>query len=232
MVYDKREEFKRIDDTMLRDIRIECNRHQIPFFWIAPVYDDGKGTSYKVAIDTNKCVDENKQYACNALVPGSMGIDLTDDLIRDLIKVLNGFKVVLNDDRIVMSSNDMTPSRLLSGEGITYDDEEGGFFMDDEDDGGAFSMEVETMPVNPEKKKDTPSIDTKKPERHDVMMTTTQTDEVDIKIGFNDSLPKLEEDYIDEDPNKKEKKEGEAAGIDTKPESDPIEKNDAFPEAK
>ena len=52
-MYDKRDEFKQLNDTILKDVRRAFNRAGIPFLWIAPVYDDGKGTKYRVAMDTN-----------------------------------------------------------------------------------------------------------------------------------------------------------------------------------
>lgn len=112
-MYDKRAAFKKIDEG-LNEIRKMCNREQIPFFWIAPVYDDGKGTEYKVALDANKEPKENIQYACNALVPGSMDIDLTQDLIRDMVKVMNGFKVVANDSQITISAESISPEKVFA----------------------------------------------------------------------------------------------------------------------
>ena len=58
-MYDKRDEFKQLDNTILKDVRRAFNRAGIPFLWIAPVYDDGKGTKYRVAMDTNKEIKEN-----------------------------------------------------------------------------------------------------------------------------------------------------------------------------
>ncbi len=72
-MYDKRDEFKQLNDTILKDVRRAFNRAGIPFLWITPVYDDGKGTKYRVAMDTNKEIKENIQYACDALDPGKYG---------------------------------------------------------------------------------------------------------------------------------------------------------------
>ena len=107
-MYDKRDEFKQLNDTILKDVRRAFNRAGIPFLWITPVYDDGKGTKYRVAMDTNKEIKENIQYACDALTPGSMGMDLKDDLIRDIIKVMNGYKVVTDYNPIVLNEGELT----------------------------------------------------------------------------------------------------------------------------
>lgn len=96
-MFNKEKEFELIEEK-LNEIRIACNRMQIPFIWIAAVKDDGALTQYKVAVDENDAPDlDVKKYPCHALVPGSMGIALKDDKIRDIIKVLNGFKVVANN---------------------------------------------------------------------------------------------------------------------------------------
>lgn len=92
-MFSKEKEFEVVEDK-LNDIRIICNRLQIPFIWVAAVKDDGVSTQYKVAADENSTSVDMTKYPCHALVPGSMGIKLQDDKIRDIIKVLNGFKVV------------------------------------------------------------------------------------------------------------------------------------------
>lgn len=95
-MFNKENEFALIEEK-LNEIRIACNRMQIPFIWVAAVKDSGTSTKYKVAVDENDAPDlDVTKYRCHALVPGSMGIKLQDDKIRDIIKVLNGFKVVAN----------------------------------------------------------------------------------------------------------------------------------------
>lgn len=95
-MFNKEMEFELIEEK-LNEIRIACNRLGIPFIWVAAIKDDGASTEYKVAIDDNETPDlDVVKYPCNALVPGSMGVELQDDKIRDIVKVLNGFKVVAN----------------------------------------------------------------------------------------------------------------------------------------
>lgn len=203
MVYDKRKEFKKLDETLLKDIRIACNRLQIPFFWIAPVYDDGKGTQYKIGLDTNEEVSENKQYVCNGLVPGSMGVHLTDDLIKNIIKVINGFKVVMNDDRLVMRAADFAPSSLLSGSNGEY--EEGGvFYMNDDFEEEEKAMENNIPPMNTEEGSFIEAVTAKR----DVIEQVSEIDHFGIRIERNTSLPYIKEDY-DEDEESEEEEEKE-----------------------
>lgn len=95
-MFDKEKEFELIEEK-LNEVRIACNRLGIPFIWVAAIKDDGASTEYKAAIDENENPDlDVVKYPCHALVPGSMGVKLADDKIRDIVKVLNGFKVVAN----------------------------------------------------------------------------------------------------------------------------------------
>lgn len=145
-MYDKRDEFKQLDNTILKDVRRAFNRAGIPFLWIAPVYDDGKGTKYRVAMDTNKEIKENIQYACDALTPGSMEMNLKDDLIRDIIKVMNGYKVVTDYNPIVLGEGELVnAASTLAKAGLPAsmkDDGEGGFYLDVED--GAEDIEPDS----------------------------------------------------------------------------------------
>ena len=145
-MYDKRDEFKQLDNTILKDVRRAFNRAGIPFLWIAPVYDDGKGTKYRVAMDTNKEIKENIQYACDALTPGSMEMNLKDDLIRDIIKVMNGYKVVTDYNPIVLGEGELVnAASTLAKAGLPAsmkDDGEGGFYLDVED--GAEDIEADS----------------------------------------------------------------------------------------
>lgn len=97
-MFNKEKEFELIEEK-LNEIRIACNRLEIPFIWVAAIKDDGISTEYKATIDENDVsgLDITK-YPCHALVPGSMGIKLQDDKIRDIVKVLNGFKPVANTE--------------------------------------------------------------------------------------------------------------------------------------
>ena len=84
-MFDRRAEFEKIEE-LLNQVRIQCNRAMIPFIWVAVVSDDGKQTGYQVAIDENQKRDrKDKNYVCNALVPGSMEVSLADDKIKDKI---------------------------------------------------------------------------------------------------------------------------------------------------
>ena len=61
-MYDKRDEFKQLNDTILKDVRRAFNRAGIPFLWIAPVYDDGKGTKYRVALASFSRASSNSEH--------------------------------------------------------------------------------------------------------------------------------------------------------------------------
>ena len=56
-------------DDKLKEIRIYCNRLQIPFIWVAAVYDNGNETEYRVAVDENNQIEdvEEKPYICQGL---------------------------------------------------------------------------------------------------------------------------------------------------------------------
>lgn len=130
MMFDRSAEFEKIEE-LLNEVRIRCNRAMIPFFWIAAIQDDGKKTAYKVALDENsKKADAGKKYICNALVPGSLEVSLADDKIKDMVKVLNGFKVVPNEPLPVVSPEDFSyNNRIRQDDGYQMDEE--GIYIDE-----------------------------------------------------------------------------------------------------
>ncbi len=130
-MFDKRKQFEPIEE-MLNEVRIACNRAMIPFIWVAAVGDDGKQTDYRVAIDENQDKEpfDPKKYACHALVPGSMGVTLNDDKIKDIIKVLNGFKVVAKDTPITINPEEFSYSNMFpENKMYQYDEEEQAYVM-------------------------------------------------------------------------------------------------------
>lgn len=194
-MYDKREEFKQIEATLLKDLRVACNRLDIPFIWVAPVYDDGNGTEYKVALDSNKEMKENIQYACDALTPGSMGIELKDDLIRDIIKVLNGYKVVTDYNPIVLKEGELgTASTLTENETSTSvkRDEDGGLYLEDddkmtdEDSNAVTSVEESILSEMPKS-------------LHQVINPVDENND-QIHIECNTFLPFIDSDFNDDTP--------------------------------
>lgn len=137
-MFDKEKEFEFIEEK-LNEIRIACNRLGIPFIWVAAIKDDGTSTEYKVAIDENETPDlDVVKYPCHALVPGSMGIKLADDKIRDIIKVLNGFKVVANTS-IPYNPEEFSYSALFPQKNDLYevDQTEGAIYVRMDDAGDA-----------------------------------------------------------------------------------------------
>lgn len=167
-MFDKEKEFELIEEK-LNEIRIACNRLGIPFIWVAAIKDDGMSTEYKAAIDENVTPDlDIVKYPCHALVPGSMGIKLADDKIRDIVKVLNGFKVVANT-AIPYNPEEFSHSALFP--------QMSDFYEIDKTDGSIF---VRMDEPKDEQKKD-----------------KEQAEEVPIvlKINASDVLPKIEEDF-------------------------------------
>lgn len=129
-MFEKIKEFELIEEK-LNEVRIACNRLGIPFIWVAAVKDDGLSTEYKAVIDENETPDLNvTKYPCNALVPGSMGVRLQDDKIRDIIKVLNGFKVVANT-ALPFNPDEFSYSALFPQKNSLYefDQTEGSIFV-------------------------------------------------------------------------------------------------------
>lgn len=119
-MFDKEKEFELIEEK-LNEIRVACNRLQIPFIWVAAIKDDDISTQYKVAVDENDTPDlDVTKYPCHALVPGSMGIKLQDDKIRDIIKVLNGFKVVAST-ALPINPDDFSYSTLFPEKNSLYE---------------------------------------------------------------------------------------------------------------
>lgn len=139
MEFNKEKEFEAIEEK-LNEVRIACNRAQIPFVWVAAIKDDGVKTDYKVAVDENSTKDlDVTKYACHALVPGSMGIKLQDDKIKDIIKVLNGFKVVAKDTTISINADELSYQTLFPETGSIYkfDKSEGAYVMPTDGKGDA-----------------------------------------------------------------------------------------------
>ena len=135
MAFDKQKEFEMIEKK-LNEIRILCNRAEIPFIWVAAVRDDEEKTDYRVTLDENMDgtpLDPAK-YACHALVPGSMEIKLKDDKIKDIVKVLNGFKVVAKDNPITINPEDFSYAKIFP--------KQESFYQYDEDTGGCAMSEV------------------------------------------------------------------------------------------
>lgn len=127
-MFDRKAEFEKIEE-LLNQVRIQCNRAMIPFIWVAVVSDDGKQTGYQVAIDENQKRDrKDKNYVCNALVPGSMEVSLADDKIKDIVKVLNGFKVVPKEPLPSVSPEDFSYGSRI-GEGGRYEQDEEGIYI-------------------------------------------------------------------------------------------------------
>ncbi len=108
--FDKRQIFKDLIEPSLEDIRRKCNRYDIPFVWVAAVYNDEKETKYAAVVDpndANKAGDETADnddglggYLGNTITPGSLEMRLHDDKIKDIIKVMNGFQVIAKDNTI------------------------------------------------------------------------------------------------------------------------------------
>jgi len=135
MAFNKKDEYKAIDD-MLNEVRIACNRALIPFIWVAAVKDDEDSTVYMVAVDENQEVaPEVVQYKSNALTPGSLEVKLQDDKIRDVIKVLNGFKTT-SENPIAYNPEDFSISSILPEQSTAFefDKSEGIYLLPSDDD--------------------------------------------------------------------------------------------------
>lgn len=195
-MYDKRDEFKQLDNTILKDVRRAFNRVGIPFLWIAPVYDDGKGTKYRVAMDTNKEIKENIQYACDALTPGSMEMDLKDDLIRDIIKVMNGYKVVTDYNPIVLGEGELVnATSTLARAGLPAsmkDDGEGGFYLDVDDNEEDIEADSDVASAGETMLQQVPVA------LHRVIEPADQSDN-QIHVERSTFLPYIPSDFDDED---------------------------------
>lgn len=206
-MYDKREEFRRLEGTILKDVRKAFNRAGIPFLWIAPVYDDGKGTAYRVAMDTNKEIKENIQYACDALTPGSMGIDLEDDLIRDIIKVMNGYKVVTDYNPIVLNAGELSPASTLTDKNLPKTmktDEDGGLYLDvDDNDDEEEDAEAESS-VTCAEEIELPQV----PKAlHHVIESASPDGIGQIHVEHDQTLPFIPSDFDDEEEEEEKQEE-------------------------
>lgn len=130
-MYDKRKNFEPIDEK-LNEIRILCNRERIPFVWIAAVYDDEEETGYHIYLDENTKKGDlrDARYVSNGLTPGTMEIELQDDKIKDVVKILNGFKAVPSKPQFEFNAEVLpTSTNLFGGTPSIEVDEEGGYFM-------------------------------------------------------------------------------------------------------
>lgn len=125
-IYNKREKFNELVEGKLEEIRRLCNLLRIPFVWVAAVGEDGEKTDYTIAIDANQEEDDaDQRYICNGLTPGSMDINLSDDKIREIIKVMNGFKAVPKNIELTISEDDIHPvSHYLRQ--LSAEEEDGG----------------------------------------------------------------------------------------------------------
>lgn len=190
-MFDKRKEFHMID-SKLNDIRIHCNRLQIPFIWVAAVHDDGNETEYRVAIDENQNGEETeeKEYICQGLTPGSLGISLKDDKIRDIIKVLNGFRVTSSENPIPFDLGDFTVDAVAkASQGIYKQDEDGLLFDDPAID--EFKDNIEIPVTQREELKPQP------PARMVIqsLVEEQNPNSVTLHIGKNTDLPYIDSDF-------------------------------------
>lgn len=190
-MYDKSKEFEEIEKK-LDEIRIQCNRLQIPFFWIAAVKDSKKDTKYRAALDENSnIIEDSRNYRCNALVPGCMGITLQHDLIRDIIKVLAGFKVVANDTPIAtIDSREYTMEALFPKvQGSYAQTDEGNMVIDDSsyiNNGNTDLSEIVVPELDFEK-----SPDTQKPALNESVLIGSVI-EIDDAINEGIEVPEQE----------------------------------------
>lgn len=187
-MFDKRKEFSMIDDK-LKEIRIYCNRLQIPFIWVAAVYDNGNETEYRVAVDENNQIEdvEEKPYICQGLTPGSLGISLTDDKIRDIIKVLNGFKVVNSENPLPFDIGDFAVNAAAKA-GQLYGKDEDGLFLDNtSEDETESSIVIQGVPTVQQPVK-TPVITQPFIKERNVRSKV-------LHIGKNTDLPYIASDY-------------------------------------
>lgn len=109
---------------------ITCNRFRIPCFVLALAGEPKTGTQYWAAINDNSRAnrDDNERYYVNAITPGSLSMNVEDDKIKDMVKVLNGFKVTNSTQTVSMplDGNDFNVVELMHRHGTSLDDEEDG----------------------------------------------------------------------------------------------------------
>lgn len=123
-IYNRREQFNEQIEAKLAEVRRLCNRLRIPFVWVAAIGDDGSNTDYAIAVDENQDEDDpDKNYICNGLTPGSMEVSLSDDKIREIVKIMNGFKAVPKDIELTLSADDIRPVSSFLGQTGAEDDE-------------------------------------------------------------------------------------------------------------
>lgn len=195
-MFDKRKEFQMIDDK-LNEIRILCNRLQIPFVWVAAVYDDGANTEYRVAVDENQEVDENaanSQYICKGLTPGSLGITLQDDKIRDIIKVLNGFKVVNSENPMSFDLGDFSVDAMAKANVGMYQQDEEGLFLEDEEEDTEEVAPKNNQPAPAADEQPTPEF-TRTSSIIKPLVKEQNPNAVTMNIGKNMDLPYIASDF-------------------------------------
>lgn len=118
-MFDKKELFASQIEDKLAEVGRLCNRLRIPFVWVAAVADDGKETKYKTVIEAGENDNPpDAEYICDGVTPGAMEIPVSDDRIREIIKIMNGFTAVPKNNGLVISEEgfvgDFTPRRLSS----------------------------------------------------------------------------------------------------------------------
>ena len=152
-------------------------------------------------MDTNKEIKENIQYACDALTPGSMGMDLKDDLIRDIIKVMNGYKVVTDYNPIVLNEGELTnAASALAKTGLPSsmkDDGEGGFYLDVEDDAAERETDSNVASAGETMLEQVPVA------LHRVIEPVDQNGDNQIHVERSTFLPYIPSDFDDEDDQEK-----------------------------
>lgn len=107
-MYDRTDDVKELN-AMLDGLKRFCDIKQIPFLFIAPVYDDSRDTKYCVCgIPEKELKGKAKtKYVCDALTPGTMELDLKDDKIRDIINVMNGARVTYEQESPAIDESDL-----------------------------------------------------------------------------------------------------------------------------
>ena len=174
-MFDKKDIFSSQIEEKLLEVGRLCNRYRIPFVWVAAVADDGEKTEYGTVIETGKTESSpSVEYVCDGVTPGAMEIALTDDRIKEVIKVVNGFKAVPQNSGAVISqdgfiADGFVPKRLssLMSEGLpplssTADDDDnvpygdfGDFFSNgyipEDKDGNSGEGKAAPVPENSKK---------------------------------------------------------------------------------
>lgn len=74
-VYDKEEEFKEIIKPKIEEIKNLCIRYDIPFIAVFATENELSGTKYQM----------------NGLMPGIQNINLADNKLNDVFKMISGY---------------------------------------------------------------------------------------------------------------------------------------------